>query len=105
MNVIFQYLVMRGYPVLFASVFARQRSLPVPANLFLIAAGALAGSRRLTLSILLALAIIACLRADIVGNSPGLAFTVVLLALPNAGPSGLLPVGCQLFRQRGCVAG
>jgi hypothetical protein len=43
MNSIVQLLVKHGYSVLFASVFARQLCLPVPAILFLIAAGALAG--------------------------------------------------------------
>jgi hypothetical protein len=43
MNSIVQLLVKRDYSVLFASVFARQLCLPVPAILFLLAAGALAG--------------------------------------------------------------
>jgi len=46
MNAILQYLVKHGYSVLFASVFASQMCLPVPAMLFLFAAGALAGSGR-----------------------------------------------------------
>jgi membrane protein DedA with SNARE-associated domain len=43
-NAIVQLLVKHGYSVLFVSVFARQMWLPVPAILFLIAAGALADS-------------------------------------------------------------
>jgi membrane protein DedA with SNARE-associated domain len=64
MNAILQFLVQHGYPVLFASVFACQMCLPVPAILFLIAAGALAGSGKLSLVFALGLAIIACLLAD-----------------------------------------
>ena len=48
MNAIVQLLIKHGYPALFASVFACQMCLPVPAILFLISAGALAGSARLS---------------------------------------------------------
>ena len=71
MNPIVQLLVKHGYAVLFASVFARQMWLPVPAILVLIAAGALAGSGRMTLAIALGLAIIACLLADMVWYEAG----------------------------------
>jgi membrane protein DedA with SNARE-associated domain/rhodanese-related sulfurtransferase len=71
MNPIVQLLVKHGYAVLFASVFARQMWLPVPAILILIAAGALAGSGRMVLAIALGLAIIACLLADIVWYEAG----------------------------------
>ena len=71
MNAIVQLLVKHGYSVLFASVFARQMCLPVPAILFLIAAGALAGAGRMTLAVALGLAIIACLLADMVWYEAG----------------------------------
>jgi membrane protein DedA with SNARE-associated domain/rhodanese-related sulfurtransferase len=71
MNAIVQLLVKHGYSVLFASVFARQMCLPVPAILFLIAAGALAGSGRMTLPVALGLAIMACLLADMVWYEAG----------------------------------
>jgi membrane protein DedA with SNARE-associated domain/rhodanese-related sulfurtransferase len=71
MNAIVQLLVKHGYSVLFASVFARQMWLPVPAILVLIAAGALAGSGRMTLAVALGLAIIACLLADMVWYEAG----------------------------------
>jgi membrane protein DedA with SNARE-associated domain/rhodanese-related sulfurtransferase len=71
MNPIVQLLLKHGYAVLFASVFARQMWLPVPAILVLIAAGALAGSGRMTLAIALGLAIIACLLADMVWYEAG----------------------------------
>src|ERR1700738_2672348 len=71
MNAIVQLLVKHGYSVLFASVFARQMWLPVPAILVLIAAGALAASGRMTLAVALGLAILACLLADIVWYEAG----------------------------------
>jgi membrane protein DedA with SNARE-associated domain/rhodanese-related sulfurtransferase len=71
MNAIVQLLLKHGYSVLFASVFARQMWLPVPAILFLIAAGALAGSGRMTLAVALGLAIVACLLADMVWYEAG----------------------------------
>jgi membrane protein DedA with SNARE-associated domain/rhodanese-related sulfurtransferase len=71
MNAIVQFLLNHGYSALFASVFARQLCLPVPSILFLLAAGALAGSGRLTLAIVLGLAIIACMLADMVWYEAG----------------------------------
>jgi membrane protein DedA with SNARE-associated domain/rhodanese-related sulfurtransferase len=70
-NAIVQLLVNHGYSVLFVSVFARQMWLPVPAILFLIAAGALADSGRMTLAAALGLAIVACLLADMVWYEAG----------------------------------
>src|SRR6516165_11780134 len=71
MNAIVQFLVKHGYSVLFAAVFARQMCLPVPALLFLIAAGALAGSGRLSLVAALGLAVTACVLADWVWYEAG----------------------------------
>src|ERR1700732_4864365 len=71
MNAIVQLLVKHGYSVLFASVFARQMWLPVPAILVLIAAGALASSGRMTLAVALGLAVVACLLADMVWYEAG----------------------------------
>ena len=71
MNAIVQLLVKHGYSVLFASVFARQMCLPVPAVLFLISAGVLAGSGRLVLAVALCLSVIACLLADMVWYEAG----------------------------------
>jgi membrane protein DedA with SNARE-associated domain/rhodanese-related sulfurtransferase len=70
-NSIVQLLVRHGYSLLFVSVFARQMWLPVPAILFLIAAGALADSGRMTLAVALGLAIAACLLADMVWYEAG----------------------------------
>jgi len=71
MNAIVQFLLKHGYSVLFAAVFARQLCLPVPALLFLIAAGALAGAGRLSLAVALGLAVTACLLADLVWYEAG----------------------------------
>jgi len=64
MNSIVQFLVQHGYSVLFAAVFANQVGLPVPSVLFLLAAGALAGSGRLSLTAALGLARMASVLAD-----------------------------------------
>jgi len=64
MNSIAQFLVQHGYAVLFAAVFANQVGLPVPSVLFLLAAGALAGSGRLSLTVALCLAVPASMLAD-----------------------------------------
>jgi membrane protein DedA with SNARE-associated domain/rhodanese-related sulfurtransferase len=71
MNAIVQLLVKHGYSILFATVFARQMWLPVPAILFLIAAGALAGDGRMTLSVAVGLGVVACLLADMVWYEAG----------------------------------
>lgn len=55
----------------FAAVFARQIGFPVPANLFLVAAGALAAAQKLGLLDALGLAIIACVLADWVWYEAG----------------------------------
>jgi membrane protein DedA with SNARE-associated domain/rhodanese-related sulfurtransferase len=65
MHSIVQFLLKNGYPVLFAAVFANQVGLPVPAILFLLAAGALAGSGRLSLIPALGLALCASVLADL----------------------------------------
>jgi membrane protein DedA with SNARE-associated domain len=64
MNGIIQFVVQHGYLVLFAAVFARQVGLPVPANLFLLAAGALAASGKLDMTFAIFLGVTACVLAD-----------------------------------------
>lgn len=71
MNSIVQILVKHGYAVLFGAVFANQVGLPVPAILFLLGAGALAGSGRLSLIDALGLALTASLLADLVWYEAG----------------------------------
>jgi len=64
MHAIAQFVVQHGYAILFTAVFARQIGLPVPANLFVVAAGAIAASGKLALVPVVVLAVIACLLAD-----------------------------------------
>jgi len=64
MNDIVQFVLKHGYPILFAALFARQIGLPVPAPLFLLAAGALAAAGKLVLVAVVLLAITACLLGD-----------------------------------------
>jgi len=64
MTAIVQFILGHGYPILFAAIFARQIGLPVPAPGFLIAAGALACSGKLSLVPAIALSVIACVLAD-----------------------------------------
>ena len=71
MNEIVHHLERHSYSVLFASVFARQVCLPVPAILFLIAAGALAGNGNLSLAIVLCVGVIASVLADLIWYEAG----------------------------------
>ena len=71
MNGILAQLARHGYTVLFASVFARQICLPVPAILFLLAAGAMAGNGRLNLTLVIILGVIASLLADLIWYEAG----------------------------------
>ena len=64
MNAISEFVLKQGYFVLFASLFARQIGLPMPAPLFLVAAGALAAAGKLNLVVLIGLTITACVLAD-----------------------------------------
>src|SRR5271166_3722546 len=64
MNDVVQFVLKHGYPILFAALFARQIGLPVPAPLFLLAAGALAAAGKLGLVAALGLAVTACALAD-----------------------------------------
>ena len=50
MNVIVEFIMKHGYPILFAALFAHQLGLPVPGPLFLLAAGALAAAGKLGLA-------------------------------------------------------
>jgi membrane protein DedA with SNARE-associated domain len=58
------FLLRHGYAVVFLWVFAEQIGLPIPSAPLLLAAGALAGRGRLSLSVAVGLAIIAALGSD-----------------------------------------
>ena len=71
MNAVVQFVVKHGYPILFAAIFARQIGLPVPAPLFLLAAGALAAVGKLNFFAAFALAVTGCVLADWAWYEPG----------------------------------
>lgn len=59
-----EFLTRHGYWILFVSVLCRQACLPVPANLLLVAAGALAGLGKLNLMAIIVITVAAFLMAD-----------------------------------------
>ena len=65
MNEILQFVARHGYLLLAVSVLGRQACLPIPANLFLVAAGALAHAGRLNLSGAVGLSVLTFLIADL----------------------------------------
>lgn len=65
------YLVHTTYLVLFVSVFARQLCLPIPALLFLLSGGALAGSGKLSYFITLSVGVLGCVLADLIWYEAG----------------------------------
>lgn len=58
------FLERHGYLVLFGAVLGRQAGLPIPANLLLVAGGALARSGRLSLPVILAISVATLVLAD-----------------------------------------
>jgi len=58
------FLIRHGYTVIFAWVFAEQIGLPLPAIPVLLAAGALAGNGKLSLALVVLLAVVASVMSD-----------------------------------------
>ena len=71
MNETMSFLARHGYWLLVGAVLARQACLPIPTNLLLVAAGALARSKELSLSVTLFLSVLAFLIADLVWYAAG----------------------------------
>ena len=71
MHEIVHHLERHSYALLFACVFARQVCLPVPAILFLIAAGALAGNGYLNIALIIGVSAVASLLADSIWYEAG----------------------------------
>ena len=71
MNRMIELLEGHGYWVLFASVVGRQACLPIPANLLLLAAGALAGQGKLNPMAILACSVAAFILADLAWYEAG----------------------------------
>lgn len=65
MNELVQFVARHGYWMLFAEVLGRQACLPIPANLFIVAAAALAHSGRLSLFAIIILSVATFLVADL----------------------------------------
>lgn len=74
MNETAQFLARHGYWLLAGAVLGRQACLPIPANLFLIAAGALASAGRLNLLAAIGLSIATFLVADLAWYEAGRRF-------------------------------
>lgn len=66
MDEVTQFLIRHGNLVVFAVVFAEQVGLPIPAIPVLLAAGALAGAGKLSLTAAIALGVVACLAGDMI---------------------------------------
>jgi membrane protein DedA with SNARE-associated domain len=60
-----------SYLLLWVVVFARQACLPVPANLFLLTAGALARGGELNMLLVLVIGVLGCLAGDLVWFEAG----------------------------------
>jgi membrane protein DedA with SNARE-associated domain/rhodanese-related sulfurtransferase len=60
-----------SYLILWVAVFARQACLPVPANLFLLTAGALARGGELNMLLVLVIGVLGCLAGDLVWFEAG----------------------------------
>lgn len=71
MNETVQFVAQHGYWLLFGAVLGRQACLPIPANLVLIAAGALARSGRLDLVGIIGLSVVTFLLADLAWYEAG----------------------------------
>jgi membrane protein DedA with SNARE-associated domain/rhodanese-related sulfurtransferase len=98
------YLTHITYPILFVAVLARQLCLPVPALLFLLTSGALAGAGKLNFVGVQIVAVLGCLLADLVwfeaGRLRGKRVLRLLCALTHD-PSFCIRRGRQIFAKKG----
>ena len=98
------YLIHTTYPILFVSVFARQLCLPVPAILFLLGGGAMAGFGQLSFSLVMLVAIVGCVLADLfwfeAGRKAGKRVVRLLCALAPD-PSRCIREARTVFARRG----
>jgi membrane protein DedA with SNARE-associated domain/rhodanese-related sulfurtransferase len=98
------YLIHTTYPILFVAVLARQLCLPVPALLFLLSGGALAGSGKLSFVGILLAAVSGCVLADLVWYEAGRLRgkrVLRLLCEFTSDPSYCIRRGRELFAKRG----
>jgi membrane protein DedA with SNARE-associated domain/rhodanese-related sulfurtransferase len=98
------YLTHITYPILFVAVLARQLCLPVPALLFLLSSGALAGAGKLNFVGVLLVAVLGCVLADLAwfeaGRLRGKRVLRLLCAL-TADPSYCIRRGREVFAKKG----
>jgi membrane protein DedA with SNARE-associated domain/rhodanese-related sulfurtransferase len=98
------YLTHITYPILFVAVLARQLCLPVPALLFLLSSGALAGTGNLNFVGVLLVAVLGCVLADLAwfeaGRLRGKRVLRLLCAL-TADPSYCIRRGRDVFAKKG----
>jgi membrane protein DedA with SNARE-associated domain/rhodanese-related sulfurtransferase len=98
------YLAHITYPILFVAVLARQLSLPVPAIIFLLSAGALAGSGKLSFGGILIAAVAGSVLADYIWFQAGRfggKRVLRLLCTFTADPSYCIRRGQTTFQKRG----
>ena len=74
MNETVQFIAQHGYWLVFGAILGRQACLPIPANLFLVGAGALARSGKFSLSATLGLSVATFLLADMAWYEAGRRF-------------------------------
>lgn len=100
------YLDHITYPIIFIAVLARQLSLPVPATLFLMTSGALAGSGRLSFAGILVVAVLGSVLADLVwfqaGRLGGKRVIRLLCSLAQD-PSYCIRRGRTVFEKKGLL--
>jgi membrane protein DedA with SNARE-associated domain/rhodanese-related sulfurtransferase len=104
MSEVIHFIEKYGYWLLFASVVARQACLPVPANLALLAAGALAGSGKLNLIVIVVLTVLAFLSADLMWFEAGRRWGNRILHFAcglSTDPSSCVKSASQSFARRG----
>lgn len=98
------FLAQHGYWLLFAAVLGRQACLPVPANLIVVAAGALARSGKLSLPGIAAAAVTAFVLADLAWYEAGRRWgdkTLHLLSGLSANSQGLVGRATRAFAMHG----
>ncbi|MFY9342157.1 MAG: VTT domain-containing protein [Planctomycetota bacterium] len=104
MQVLLDYLVRHGYAVVFFWVLGAQAGLPIPAIPLLLAAGALAGTGHLDLTLLVALSLAASLFSDaawyLIGRRHGVR-VLALLCRISLEPDSCVRRTQQAFSARG----
>ena len=94
MNDLMHTLIQHGYVILFWGVLGEQLGLPIPAELLLLIAGAMAGGGQLNFSLIFLLSTLACLLSDVFWHQIG-----------RRMGSSLLPFLCRIsFNPDSCVS-